>query len=93
MDARQAIEMLEAKAALAEKSKTGLVHLTMGDVKELIGILKEGVGDRALALILDTMHDQSMKMQAACISSMENCLGLMRFAADIRAQMQGRNEA
>ena len=41
MDKRTMTEMLEAKVALADANKTGLVHLTVEDAERLIGMLKE----------------------------------------------------
>ena len=41
MDERTMTEMLEAKVALADANKTGLVHLTAEDEESLIGILGE----------------------------------------------------
>lgn len=71
MDAGKMAEMLEAKVALADANKTGLVHLTAEDAKNLIGMLKADGSDWALKVILEAMHEQMQHLQEMCLEAMQ----------------------
>lgn len=71
MDAGEMTQMLEAKVALADANKTGLVHLTAEDAKSLIGMLKADGSDWALKVILEAMHEQMQHLQEMCLEAMQ----------------------